>query len=1285
MDVTSPHHPTIHTTHPPQCSLAAGGSYSRNRRPGLSRRKTLKLVDSGWRDVAEEPSGHVYQYRDAEGNMFGLNKAKSGSARPRVLTCSCDGENTYSLHVQEQSPHAACCNRRTGCPQRASQTCICQPVTFASGHECLEASHQCQCQISRSAYETTCFRSHSHKCRYCFSKSPYARDRGNKARTVKPTSGAGTHPSRHLLDTLKSETPEAKIDRWHSTGVFDLKPVHQIRPKNKMWFQPLVEHSPANLDWRKCTVEALPTSDIALKEYTAESLWEHADCSRKKTRKPVDSRLILPYSEISEQSSVDVITPSYRFADKKSSQDNDCSVSSLFDSSNSLFSESLNYSLNVERDTQAVEDNTRDDVFPSDSPRGSPVNDKKPPVYPGKSFAVNNDLEFFNSDNLISSQKKGTKASPDLGGSNRAVLHQFLSSRQRCYQQRCKASSNEKEHCVCRLDGVRTDLGTNVGCEEMQCAACRLTTSAGDQKQINTENHKPDSQGVPAGNNLNPQLADSMGKRSELGGNGCKKGNKGEAIENVAGVIDVDKYILVTHQQPATCSGSDDPSVSASLPVSSVDVKISQKSSFSDACKSKITDGRDHNTYNDVAESNANSKSFPSEYNDVRSRLPIKELNILTGSVPKSSLSDKSGDALCTRLYHKDIDRLKGSLLETESNQKSSSSGSIKDDTARSHVKERTSTAIFRINEQLCQVADLSRNGKSSPERAPGKDSVSGGQLTTGTNGPATEGSGDGTGRVSDVSVVSASSCDTFQTCEEDTDFTLVTHRNEHSADNTGASTVGELEVSIFLDRDWCPTNDMPDDDTLTKICASSTFDHSEHSQGRSQTHTWAPPNPGDLPSESDLMTSDESFTNGFIGNKLSNKEDYDLLVPRDEVPCSGHRTYQVKITDVEKTHGNDQSSCNKNGISALNTASSKSQATLDASLTTNRQKTPTQIRNFLFPKLTSENQTISNQKHTWQLPKHVDIEESDLMTSDESFVLRSKDIVKTHCENIGGLVNTFDKVTGQSSEANREEKAAGAVSRESVTRELSKNKLTGEDLKTGASRKNFTGSLSKDNVTKHVHEETSGKESLEHESVNRSRTTSRTKPFLSELNRRLSAITVSSPDVLDSGFCRRGSLDSVYSNLSCREYVYRDSDQGVVLIERHIPSECDASSAADRRSLDSSVLSVQTAADSDNTELYDWRAYQSDVTHSSVDGQETDDISTPSLPECLTQLSNDEVRNGLRSLGDDPGPVVPSTRQLYLVRLAALQAAPRAVLSLTVATPGTSHTRYPRQVRRTL
>lgn len=179
-------------------------------------------------------------------------------------------------------------------------------------------------------------------------------------------------------------------------------------------------------------------------------------------------------------------------------------------------------------------------------------------------------------------------------------------------------------------------------------------------------------------------------------------------------------------------------------------------------------------------------------------------------------------------------------------------------------------------------------------------------------------------------------------------------------------------------------------------------------------------------------------------------------------------------------------------------------------------------------------------------------------------------------------------------------------------------------------------------------------------------------------------------------------SPESAISSASTIDYLYSDPEEGITLIERH----CPPSIHSGRTSLESVLSShTQDLQDSDNdTVLYSWEDYGQTTplcrrhspgrpgqTNTSSSGHSEDSEATlvktpstvrsegkvggavtPDIPAVLKRLSNVELRRQLVSLRDDPGPVTPSTRQTYLIRLVDLQNNPDlSRLALSTDKPG--------------
>ncbi|KAL8177588.1 UNVERIFIED_CONTAM: hypothetical protein K2H54_013817 [Gekko kuhli] len=106
-------------------------------------------------------------------------------------------------------------------------------------------------------------------------------------------------------------------------------------------------------------------------------------------------------------------------------------------------------------------------------------------------------------------------------------------------------------------------------------------------------------------------------------------------------------------------------------------------------------------------------------------------------------------------------------------------------------------------------------------------------------------------------------------------------------------------------------------------------------------------------------------------------------------------------------------------------------------------------------------------------------------------------------------------------------------------------------------------------------------------------------------------------------------------------EYLYVDEDEGHTLVERHVPS------------MDQSAASTTSSED---TIIYDWRAY----TKNQAAVQSDKENSPPrALPE-LDRLSDEALVRKLRDFGVNPGPVTGLTRKVYVQLLEKLMSDPK-------------------------
>uniref|UniRef100_A0A8C8S2H8 LEM domain-containing protein n=1 Tax=Pelusios castaneus TaxID=367368 RepID=A0A8C8S2H8_9SAUR len=121
--------------------------------------------------------------------------------------------------------------------------------------------------------------------------------------------------------------------------------------------------------------------------------------------------------------------------------------------------------------------------------------------------------------------------------------------------------------------------------------------------------------------------------------------------------------------------------------------------------------------------------------------------------------------------------------------------------------------------------------------------------------------------------------------------------------------------------------------------------------------------------------------------------------------------------------------------------------------------------------------------------------------------------------------------------------------------------------------------------------------------------------------------------------------------NLSAREpveYLYMDEEEGYALIERHVPCVDDVS-----------VLTDTTS--SDDTIIYDWRAYQSKLAGQDTKENQPLQHGSPKATSKLHLLSDEALIRKLRNLGANPGPVTSLTRKIYVQLLDKLMTDPNA------------------------
>ncbi|XP_069137278.1 uncharacterized protein [Argopecten irradians] len=162
-------------------------------------------------------------------------------------------------------------------------------------------------------------------------------------------------------------------------------------------------------------------------------------------------------------------------------------------------------------------------------------------------------------------------------------------------------------------------------------------------------------------------------------------------------------------------------------------------------------------------------------------------------------------------------------------------------------------------------------------------------------------------------------------------------------------------------------------------------------------------------------------------------------------------------------------------------------------------------------------------------------------------------------------------------------------------------------------------------------------------------------------------ATSVTDCDILNQSF----DQVSVDSGVTV-DYVYRDPEEGIVLVERRIPSQCGSTGSTQRLSFEST--GTMHTLDSQATQIYDWKSLCKIPGQRKSDASDLDEVCSvhcEEIPANLRSLSNDNIRSRLQLLGDNPGPVTAATRQTYLIRLQQVERDPQLVL--TTKGPGYS------------
>ncbi|XP_069072909.1 ankyrin repeat and LEM domain-containing protein 1 [Pleurodeles waltl] len=120
-------------------------------------------------------------------------------------------------------------------------------------------------------------------------------------------------------------------------------------------------------------------------------------------------------------------------------------------------------------------------------------------------------------------------------------------------------------------------------------------------------------------------------------------------------------------------------------------------------------------------------------------------------------------------------------------------------------------------------------------------------------------------------------------------------------------------------------------------------------------------------------------------------------------------------------------------------------------------------------------------------------------------------------------------------------------------------------------------------------------------------------------------------------------------------EYLYMDPEEGHALIERHYPCTDD---------------STQDSTSSNDTIIYDWTTYKSQLSEPNVKRKNPLKVNGNKISPELYRLSNDDIMAKLRELGENPGPVTSLTRRVYLALLDKLMKDPQTKASQSEYSP---------------
>ena len=262
-------------------------------------------------------------------------------------------------------------------------------------------------------------------------------------------------------------------------------------------------------------------------------------------------------------------------------------------------------------------------------------------------------------------------------------------------------------------------------------------------------------------------------------------------------------------------------------------------------------------------------------------------------------------------------------------------------------------------------------------------------------------------------------------------------------------------------------------------------------------------------------------------------------------------------------------------------------------------------------PKISVHNIPFNSKHHDWN--------NDSLISSGESFLIPGDDAVKAEFH-----PSDISTITVEDWELDSDRN--NAFLRIGDTKDTTKSTLT--DTRSAKEEKKLKSAMKvKDEATKPG----------QNNNISiQDRPPKKTSPDYVDLWDQVRAQTSKRKQLLDTGFIGRESLTSFHSDATTVEYVYKDPENGIALIERHIPSVC--GSVGSRRSLDSQLSlgskasSGRNSGTSEDTEIYDWREEAMCEGYGDAAASSVRPKTTAIRPE-LKKLDNDTIRYDITAL----------------------------------------------------